>query len=395
MIDPLLCTLCASSSSARRACSAASLRSGSRATAPLGGEPDLAPRRSSTSCEPELPAGCGVRRRDGRRRRGGAGRRRATSSRAAPTSSSTSPPSSPARRRRISRRATASTSTGRGCLLDGDPRGRRRLPPAGRLRVVDRRVRGAVPRGDRRRPVPDAADELRDAEGDRRAAALRLHAGAASSTASASGCRRSASGPGKPNRAASGFFSSIIREPLNGQEAVLPVADDVRHWHASPRAAVDFLLHAATIDSDALGDRRCLTMPGVSVTVAEQIAALRSVAGDEAVAADPARARRDRDADRRGLAAQLRRAARDARSASARRRASTRSSASTSRTSSAAGSQRRLVTRVALVTGAGSGIGRAVGDRAGGRRLHRRPRRPAPRAARGRRRPRRAATRWP
>src|SRR6185437_15698102 len=81
--------------------------------------------------------------------------------------------------------------------------------------------------------------------------------------------------PGKPNQAASGFFSSIIREPLNGQEAVLPVPDDVRHWHASPRAAVGFLLHAAAIDGGALGDLRCLTMPGVSVTVAEQIAALR------------------------------------------------------------------------------------------------------------------------
>jgi len=89
--------------------------------------------------------------------------------------------------------------------------------------------------------------------------------------------------PGAPNRAASGFFSSIIREPLNGQEAVLPVPEDIRHWHASPRAAVGFLLHAATLDSGRLGDRRCLTMPGVSVTVAEQIAALRSVAGDEVV----------------------------------------------------------------------------------------------------------------
>ena len=89
--------------------------------------------------------------------------------------------------------------------------------------------------------------------------------------------------PGAPNLAASGFFSSIIREPLNGQEAVLPVSDDVRHWHASPRAAIEFLLHAATIDSDELGDRRCLSMPGVSVTVAEQIEALRSVAGDEVV----------------------------------------------------------------------------------------------------------------
>ena len=89
--------------------------------------------------------------------------------------------------------------------------------------------------------------------------------------------------PGAPNKAASGFFSSIIREPLNGQEAVLPVPDDVRHWHASPRAAVGFLLHAATMDTAELGDRRCLMMPGVSVTVAEQIEALGAVAGDEVV----------------------------------------------------------------------------------------------------------------
>ena len=59
--------------------------------------------------------------------------------------------------------------------------------------------------------------------------------------------------PGKPNKAASGFFSNIIREPLNGQEAVLPVSEDVRHWHASPRSAVGFLLHAATIDGGRLG----------------------------------------------------------------------------------------------------------------------------------------------
>jgi nucleoside-diphosphate-sugar epimerase len=89
--------------------------------------------------------------------------------------------------------------------------------------------------------------------------------------------------PGKPNLAASGFFSSIVREPLNGKEAVLPVPDDVRHWFASPRAAVGFLLHSATLDGAALGDRRCLTMPGVSETVAGEIAALRSVAGEEVV----------------------------------------------------------------------------------------------------------------
>ena len=59
--------------------------------------------------------------------------------------------------------------------------------------------------------------------------------------------------------------------------------DDIRHWHASPRAAVGFLVHAAALDTAALGDRRCLTMPGVSVTVAEQIAALGRIAGEEAV----------------------------------------------------------------------------------------------------------------
>ncbi|MGQ0544231.1 MAG: D-erythronate dehydrogenase [Betaproteobacteria bacterium] len=89
--------------------------------------------------------------------------------------------------------------------------------------------------------------------------------------------------PGKPNQAASGFFSGIIREPLAGEEAVLPVPDTVRHWFASPRAAVGFLLHASQLDTEQLGARRSLNMPGVSATVAEQIEALRKVAGDKAV----------------------------------------------------------------------------------------------------------------
>lgn len=89
--------------------------------------------------------------------------------------------------------------------------------------------------------------------------------------------------PGKPNKAASGFFSNILREPLVGQEAVLPVSDDVRHWHASPRSAVGFLIHGATIDIDTVGPRRNLSMPGLSATVGEQIAALRRVAGEKAV----------------------------------------------------------------------------------------------------------------
>ena len=90
--------------------------------------------------------------------------------------------------------------------------------------------------------------------------------------------------PGRPNAAASGFFSNIIREPLVGKEAILPVADSVRHTHASPRSAVGFCIHAATLDTTKLGWRRSLSMPGVSVTVAEQIEALHRVAGDKATA---------------------------------------------------------------------------------------------------------------
>jgi nucleoside-diphosphate-sugar epimerase len=90
--------------------------------------------------------------------------------------------------------------------------------------------------------------------------------------------------PGLPNKAASGFFSNILREPLAGREAVLPVSEDVRHWHASPRAAVGFLRHAMTLPLERLGARRCLSMPGLSATVGEQIEALRRVAGDDAVA---------------------------------------------------------------------------------------------------------------
>jgi D-erythronate 2-dehydrogenase len=90
--------------------------------------------------------------------------------------------------------------------------------------------------------------------------------------------------PGLPNKAASGFFSNILREPLAGKEAVLPVSEDVRHWHATPRSAVGFLLHAATLDSGTVGPRRNLTMPGLSATVGEQIAALKRVAGDKVAA---------------------------------------------------------------------------------------------------------------
>ncbi len=90
--------------------------------------------------------------------------------------------------------------------------------------------------------------------------------------------------PGAPNNAASGFYSSILREPLVGQEAVLPVPDTTRHWFASPRAAVGFVLHAAEADLSEMGQDRALSLPGVAATVAEMIAALERAAGPEATA---------------------------------------------------------------------------------------------------------------
>ncbi len=90
--------------------------------------------------------------------------------------------------------------------------------------------------------------------------------------------------PGKPNKAASGFFSGIIREPLAGLEAELPVPETVVHTHASPRAAIGFLVHAASLPRESLGPRVNLAMPGVSCTVAEQIAALRRIAGERVAA---------------------------------------------------------------------------------------------------------------
>ena len=89
--------------------------------------------------------------------------------------------------------------------------------------------------------------------------------------------------PGKPNLAASSFFSGIIREPLNGLKANLPVSTDVRHWHASPRSAVGFLRHAENLRSSDMTFNSALNMPGLSCTVEEQIEALRSIAGNQVV----------------------------------------------------------------------------------------------------------------
>jgi nucleoside-diphosphate-sugar epimerase len=90
--------------------------------------------------------------------------------------------------------------------------------------------------------------------------------------------------PGKPNKAASSFFSGIIREPLSGQKTVCPVSREIRHPIVSPRRAVEFLLHAATLSADLLKDGRAITMPAITTSVGEMIDALERIAGKETVA---------------------------------------------------------------------------------------------------------------
>jgi D-erythronate 2-dehydrogenase len=87
--------------------------------------------------------------------------------------------------------------------------------------------------------------------------------------------------PGRPNAAASSFASGIIREPLNGETAVCPVAGSTRLWLLSPRQAIASLIAGFELDAAALGQQRVLNLPGISVSVDEMVAALREVAGDE------------------------------------------------------------------------------------------------------------------
>ena len=83
--------------------------------------------------------------------------------------------------------------------------------------------------------------------------------------------------PGRPNKAASSFVSSILREPLLGLPAALPVADDFAVWICSPRRAVEWLLHAASMETGAMGLDRGINPPGISVAVGQMLAALDSV----------------------------------------------------------------------------------------------------------------------
>ena len=123
--------------------------------------------------------------------------------------------------------------------------------------------------------------------------------------------------PGRPNAAASGFLSSIIREPLAGQRAVCPVSARTEVALMSPARAIDLLLCAATASGEAWGGRTAVTPPALTVTVADMIAALERAGGPAAsalidwvpdpqvarlVASWPARVRAER-AERLGLAA--------------------------------------------------------------------------------------------
>ena len=83
--------------------------------------------------------------------------------------------------------------------------------------------------------------------------------------------------PGRPNAAASSFVSSILREPLLGLRAALPVPDGFAVWVCSPRRAVDWLLHAAAMDTGLMGGDRGVNPPGLSVTAGEMLAALDRV----------------------------------------------------------------------------------------------------------------------
>ncbi|MGR3500883.1 D-erythronate dehydrogenase [Pseudaestuariivita sp.] len=87
--------------------------------------------------------------------------------------------------------------------------------------------------------------------------------------------------PGKPNRAASSFMSSIIREPLNGEEAICPVGLDFQHYYLSPRMCVENLVRLAEVEQEALGMNVNMTMPGLTHTISDLLDAMREVAGPE------------------------------------------------------------------------------------------------------------------
>ena len=90
--------------------------------------------------------------------------------------------------------------------------------------------------------------------------------------------------PGRPNLAASSFVSSIIREPLNGEQAICPVATSLALWLSSPDTVVKNIIHGSTLDGEAFGGWRTLNLPGIGVTVQDMLDALKKIAGEETLA---------------------------------------------------------------------------------------------------------------
>jgi D-erythronate 2-dehydrogenase len=90
--------------------------------------------------------------------------------------------------------------------------------------------------------------------------------------------------PGRPNGAASGFLSGIIREPLAGERAVCPVDARTEAALISPGRAIEGLMRAATASDEAWGGRTAVNLPALTVTVADMVAALERIAGPEASA---------------------------------------------------------------------------------------------------------------
>ena len=88
--------------------------------------------------------------------------------------------------------------------------------------------------------------------------------------------------PGKPNKAATSFTSSIIREPLNNVQTVCPVTMDMKLWLLSPRQATDCLIHGHNLGAEAFGQRHVLNLPGVTVTVRDMVDVLGRIAGEPA-----------------------------------------------------------------------------------------------------------------
>jgi nucleoside-diphosphate-sugar epimerase len=88
--------------------------------------------------------------------------------------------------------------------------------------------------------------------------------------------------PGKPNKAASTFVSSIIREPLMGQPTVCPVHKDTLVYISSPRCALESMMHAMHLSDERVGPERTIPLPGITVSIGEMVSVLERVAGPEA-----------------------------------------------------------------------------------------------------------------